>query len=95
MRARLNSLERAVYGHARTEHPDWRYPSFHRAASEMMLDAIMYPQDRLRKIDEAEQYARRAIELAETEDQSNFTVKLLEAILRERASVQADNDTEG
>ena len=84
--ARLDKLERIVYGtRGAIDHPSWDYQNYHRAASEAMLQAVTHPTNRASKLIEAEEYARKAIATATVQDQRDFTGKLLEAIINERA----------
>lgn len=80
LRRRVDDLERSVRGTPLAENPAWDYQNYHRAASEMMLQAVTYPHNRLGKLAEAEQYALKALELAQMEDQRKFTMKLVDAI---------------
>lgn len=92
VRARLLRVEQATFGSKTvTGQPGWEYQNYHRAASEMMLSAVSYPDNRLLKLAEAEQYALRALELATEDEQRRFTTKLIEAIERVREEWQASN----
>lgn len=83
---RLDKLEGTVYGaKAAVDHPSWNYQNYHRASSEAMLQAVTHPSNRVAKLVEAEEYARKAIAAATVQDQRDFTSKLLEAIVNERA----------
>lgn len=87
---RLSALERVSFGQPIADHPGWDYANYHRAASELILSAVTYPDDgRIRKLSEAEQYAFRAVELAGNEEQRRFTNQLIQAIGRIREEWQA------
>lgn len=86
---RIEKLETVVYGYkSAVDHPSWDYQNYHRASSEAMLQAVTHPNNRVAKLIEAEEYARKAISAATVQDQRDFTGKLLEAIVNERSRVE-------
>lgn len=82
---RIVRVERQVFPDAEPD-PSWRYQSYHRAASEAVLQALLNPAERVKHIAEAEVYAGRALVAAETADQRKFTGFLADSLVELKAN---------
>jgi hypothetical protein len=80
---RLDALEKTVYGKSAPS-DDWQYQNYHRAASEAVLSALLYPSERFKHLAEAQEYVARAMVTASTDEQRKFTQKLVEAVDQQR-----------